>query len=170
MVQATRSTNTTQRSYRHGIAVLASDHDPTLVIGVGPDLMRAALAHEAPAGILQHVPHVSVLLRHRLRLVTRADGSGAPPAETPLKDFRADARIRGNILATSIPPNVSDASEQPDDSNDLDAGPPIYAARLRLRPCGEHSPWRFESSRAHRVMSQDIGDRCLKTSETLDPG
>jgi hypothetical protein len=30
--------------------------------------------------------------------------------------------------------------------------------------------WRFESSHPHFVMSQDIGDRCVKTSETLAPG
>jgi hypothetical protein len=41
--------------------------------------------------------------------------------------------MRGNILATSITPNVSDASEKPNDLDDLDAGPAVYIARSRLR-------------------------------------
>ena len=41
--------------------------------------------------------------------------------------------IRGNILATSISFNASDASRKPDDLDDLDAAGSSYAVRKRLR-------------------------------------
>ena len=41
--------------------------------------------------------------------------------------------IRGNILATSISFNASDASRKPDDLDDLDAAGSSYAGRKRLR-------------------------------------
>jgi hypothetical protein len=51
MFQAACPWNATQRPDRHRIAILAGDDNPILVIGMCPDLVRAALAHHVPAGI-----------------------------------------------------------------------------------------------------------------------
>jgi hypothetical protein len=49
MLQTASTTNATQRPDRHRVAVLASDHDPILAIRMCPHLVRAGLAHDAPA-------------------------------------------------------------------------------------------------------------------------
>jgi hypothetical protein len=55
------------------------------------------------------------------------------PAGVAHRISATGTHIPGNILATSISSNVSHLSGKPNDSDDLDAGAPIYAASPRLR-------------------------------------
>jgi len=103
-------------------------------------------------------------------LVTRADASGALPAEIVLTAFRADAGIRGNILATFISSDASDAPRTPDDLDDLAAGARIYAGRLRLRALSGVSRVvvRVHSGACCEVPG-DAGHMSRKMLDRLDP-
>ena len=78
-------------------------------------------------------------------------------ARSGRRSYRTSAsgtHTRGNILATSIASDLSGASGKPDDSDDLAAGAPIYAAGLRLRALW--TVWSVEV----RVLSGASEKRC----------
>ena len=81
MLQTASTTNATQGPDRHRVAVLTSDHDPLLATRMCPHLMRAALAHDAPARVGQRIPDRLVLLRHPTTVRLRPDGTW-PPSST----------------------------------------------------------------------------------------
>jgi hypothetical protein len=151
MLQTASTTNATQGPDRHRVAVLTSDHDPLLAIRMCPHLVRAALAHDAPARIGQCIPDRLVRLRRPTTVRLRADGTWPPSstagvaATSPQRSGRTAESVAARKNAHRTPGTSIQAFRFGRNSSHKPTSSATDRGQLRRRPTARRSPPRRPS-------------------------